>query len=115
MALVLGRRVVPAAGGVLLHLPENPRVSGGGTADHDSVATCLADHALRVFRRVDIAVTDDRNLHSLLHCGNNAPVGGAGIALQARAWMHGDAFDSYVLGHLSDLDRDDRVFIPSCA
>src|ERR1700722_8718480 len=115
MALGLGRCVVTALRRVLLHLPKNPRVSGGGPADHDGVAARFADHAFGIFGGVDVAVTDDGNLHRLFHSGDDAPVGGAGVTLQSRARMDSNTFDSHVFGHHSDLDRNDGLVVPSSA
>ena len=93
MALGFGRCVVSATRRVLLHLAENPGIRGGGAADHHSVATGFADHALGVFGRVDVAIPDDGNIHGLLHGRDDAPVGGAGVPLEARTRMDSDAFD----------------------
>src|SRR5580704_13393018 len=115
MAFALGGRIVPASRGILLHLPKNPRVSGGGAAYHHGVAAGFADHALGVFRGVDVAVTDDGDLHCLFHRSNDAPVGSAGVTLQSRARMHRDAFDTNTFRHFGDFDGDDGVFVPSSA
>src|ERR1700680_4642267 len=115
MALIVGGRVVPASGGVLLHLPKNPGIGGGGAADHDGVAAGFADHALGVFGRVDVAIADDGNFHRLLHGGNDTPVGGACVALNARARMDSDAFDAEAFRHFGDLDGNDGVFVPAGA
>src|SRR5271169_6913201 len=113
MALGLGGRVVPATGGVLLHLPENPGVGGGSAANHHGVAAGFANHPLGVFGSIDVTITNDGNSHRLLHGGDDAPVGSARIALQARARVHGDAFDADVFRHFCDFDRHDRIFVPA--
>src|SRR5580700_9304119 len=115
MALLFRGRVVSSSRGVLLHLPENPRISRRSSTDHHRVATRLPPHPLRVFRRIYIAITNYGNLHRLLNGRDDRPVSGAGITLRARARVHGYTFDSHVFGHLSNLDRDDRVLIPSGA
>src|SRR5580692_2817555 len=115
MTLGLRWRVVTATRGVLLHLPKNPGIAGGGAADHDSVTAGLADHAFGVFWRVDVAISDDGNFHRLLHSGNDTPVGGACVALQARAWVDSDAFYADAFRHFGDLDGNDGVLVPASA
>src|SRR6202790_1863692 len=115
MALVLGGRVVAASRGVLLHLPKDPRIGGGGAADHDGIAAGFADHALGVLGRVNVAIADDGNFHRLLHGGNDTPVGSACVALQPRARMDSDAFDAEAFRHFGDLDGNDGVFVPAGA
>src|SRR5580658_278381 len=112
MAFLLGWRVVTAGRRVLLHLPKNPGVGGRSAADHHGVAAGFADHPFGVFRRVDVAIADDGNLHRLLHGGDDAPVSRASVALRSRARVDRDAFDSHVFSHLSDLNRDDGLVVP---
>src|SRR5204862_6086833 len=99
----------------LLHLGKNPRVGGGGAADHDGVAAGFAHHARGVFRLVDVAVADHGNLHGLFDGGDDAPVGGAGVALRARARMRGNGFDANAFRHFRDVHRNNGIFVPARA
>ena len=58
--------IVASGGGVLLHLPKNPRIGGRSATDHHGIAICFAHHAGGVFGRVDVAIADDGNFHGLL-------------------------------------------------
>ena len=44
----------------LADLLEDPRIADGAAADHDAVDTGDLDHALRIFGRIDTAVSNDR-------------------------------------------------------
>src|SRR3984893_8227943 len=111
----VGRDVVAAAGGVLLHLRKDPGIGGGCPADHDGVAAGLLHHALGVFRRIDVAIADHGNADGLLDRGDEVPVGLAGVALHARPWMDSDGFDADGLRELGYVDGDDRIFVPAGA
>src|SRR5579863_8553055 len=113
MALSLCGCVVTAIRGILLHLTENPGVSGGGAPDHDGVAAGFADHALGVFRSVDIAIADHWNLHRLLHGGDDTPIGGAGVALLACPGMYRNDLYTNAFCHFRDIHRYNRVFVPT--
>ena len=97
------------------HLGKNPRVGGGGAADHDGGATGLVDHARGVFGLVDVAVADDGDFHGLLDGGDDAPVRGAGVALLAGARMDGNGFDPNAFRHFGDVDGNDGIFVPAGA
>src|SRR5579864_627681 len=44
---------------ILLDLPEDPRVRGGGAADHYRIASRLGDHGAGIFRAADVTVAND--------------------------------------------------------
>src|SRR5271168_1225385 len=115
MASLLCRCVVTANGGVLLHLREDPRVGGGGAADHHGVAAGFAHHARSVFRSVDVAVANHGNFHRVFYGGDDVPVGGAGVALRARARVDGHALDADAFGEFGDIDGDNGILVPAGA
>src|SRR5277367_502337 len=115
MAIFVGGQAVGAGGSVLLHLREDPGVGGRGAADHDRVAAGFFHDAFGIHGRLNIAITDDGNLHSLLHGGDNFPVSAAGIALLAGAWVHGDGFNAHAFGKFRDFDGHDGGFVPTGA
>ena len=51
----------------------------------------------------------------MLDGGDNAPVGGAGVALFASARVDGDGFDADALRHFRDVDRNNGIFVPAGA
>src|SRR5690349_3703211 len=63
IAVLLRGLSVRAGFEVLPDLAEDPRIRTGGAADHDSVATRLADHANGIFGSENVAVTDHRNFY----------------------------------------------------
>src|SRR6058998_226248 len=94
---------------------KNPRIGGGGAADHHGVTAGFTDHASGVFGMVDVAVADDGNFHGLLDGGYDAPVGGAGVTLGAGAGMDSNGFDADALRHFRNVDGDDGIFVPAGA
>src|SRR5436309_3487784 len=78
-------------------------------AHHDGVAAGFAHHSNGVFGLVDVTVADHGNIHGLLDGGDNAPVGGAGVALFASARVDGDGFDADALRHFRDVDRNNGI------
>src|SRR5271168_792480 len=115
MTVFITGQIVAAGGWVLLHLQENPRVSGGGAPDHHGVAARFLYDTLGVHGRLNIAVANDRNFHGLLDGGDQLPIGAAGVALFARTRVHGDGFDADAFRKLRHLDGDDGVFVPASA
>ena len=115
VAIPLARLVVGSRRGELRDLAENPGIVGRGASDHHGVASGFAQHAHRVFGRVDVAVADDGHAHGLLHIANDVPIGAPGVSLRARARMNGDAFDADLFGQARDFRGNDAVFIPSGA
>src|SRR5262249_22270988 len=110
------RRVVIASGfRVLADLAEDPGIGGSGATDHHSVAAGFSDHSDCVFRRANVAVADDREIHGGLDRGNPFPARGAAITLLTRARVHGDGIQAAILGHAGELDADNVVVVPAQA
>src|SRR5271163_87331 len=115
MAIFVVGEAVASSGGVLLHLRENPRVSGGSTADHYRVAAGFFYDTFGIHGRLNIAIADHGNLHGLLYGGDNFPVGAAGVALLAGAGVYGDSLDAHACREFRDFDGDDGGFVPAGA
>ncbi len=98
-----------------MNLAEDPRVRGGGAADHDAVAAGVLEHAHGVFGAEDVAVAHYGNRDGLLEGGDQVPVGVPGVALRASAAVQRDALQADVFGDAADLAADDVVVVPAGA
>src|SRR5687768_1890607 len=74
-----GIRALASAVEQISRLIEDPRLAERSASDHDGVATRFAVHAHCVFRRLDVAVADHRNLERLRYRGDLVPVRMAGV------------------------------------
>ena len=86
-------------------LGENPRLRNRLPGDHHAVDAALAEAADRRFRRVNIAVADDRHpRHASLYRGDRVPVGLALEELRGHAAVNGEARGAGLLDPLRHLD-----------
>ena len=79
MPVGIARSVIAPGGPVLSHLAKNPRIGGGGAADHYRVATRDLHDAFGVLWRVHVAIADDGNADRLLHFGKWKGAGSASL------------------------------------
>src|SRR5262249_21999190 len=100
---------------ILRDLTEDPRVGAGGAADHNGVATGLADHAGGIFGSEYIAVADYGDFDRGFYFGDAGPVGLAAVALLAGARVQGDGLQSAFLGELRHADGDEFLVAPAGA
>ena len=92
-----------------------PRPAVSGAADHDAVDVVAFECRRSLFRRVDVAVADDRDMHSRVafYLADQRPVGLAAVKLRPRPAVDRQRGDSRVLQPFGDLDDVFRVFVPA--
>src|ERR1041384_2363467 len=87
----------------------------GRAANHHRIALRFLHHPGGVFRFLHVAVPDHWNLHCFLDRRNNSPVRLATVTLDSSSRVNCDRFDAHRFRQLGNLDRHDRIFIPSGA
>ncbi len=112
IAVPFGRDVVPARGGVLRDLAEDPGVCGRGAANHHGVTASARHHGNGVFGCANVSVADHRDRDCVLYGGNVLPAGVARVALLPRAGVQRDCIQSALLRKTSERDADDVVVVP---
>src|ERR1035441_4083021 len=115
VAIPMAGLVVSASLEILRYLAEDPRIGRCRAADHDRIAIRLGHHADSVLRRVDVAVSDDWDVHGGFHFGDTRPIGLAAIALLTRAGMQRYSHHSAILGQPRQADSDQLPVVPAGA
>src|SRR4029077_20947457 len=115
VAIAVRGLFIPSRSHKLFILSEDPRIRAGSAPDHHSITVGLANHSQGVFGRVDIAIPDDGNSHSLLYCANQVPIRRSGISLLPRSGMHCDGFHAHAFRNAGNLAGDNALLVPARA
>src|SRR5690606_38213232 len=100
---------------VVFYFVENPRISDGRAADHDSVDSVFVLVFERFFGRIDIAVSENRNgdTRVVFDARDVRPIGGTFVELRSGACMDGKRFHSDVLQAFGDFVDVDHIVVPA--
>src|SRR6266481_8136536 len=75
-------------------LAEQPGTSLRSTAYHYRISTGILQYLPGFFRRGDVAISDDGQIHAGFHCGNRVVFSLAGIRASAGTTMNGERLNA---------------------
>jgi len=108
------RRGDHAGGEETVRVAEDPGRAERGPADHQALATRVADHPLRVQGRADVAVADDGDVFDRGDdLGDAVEAGFAGKTHLGRAAMDGDGGDADFFEPGGQIRRDQARVVPA--
>ena len=92
-------------------IAKDPRISLGGTTDHDAIAAGFLKHPLGIFPGSHVSVSDHRNGYRLFHFADNLPVCMPGIILFPRPAVHSHCGATGVFDDFRDFYCVDMIIV----
>ena len=93
------------------HFPEDPGIALRRPTDHDAVTAGLVQNGFRFLGAVHITITNDGDLHRILHLCDDVPVCLSTVILGSGPSMHRHRCHTAGFRDLSDLHGIDMVII----
>ncbi len=94
-------------------LIDKPGLAIATTTDHHAICPRISKRLIRILKRIDIAVDDNRDVHRLLHNANLLPVGMTSVHLAAGTAMDHHHLDASLFSNLGKFRRVEAGVIPT--